>query len=260
MDATPDVPDILELGSGEDFRSWPQPDSFQSFDSSYSFSVVYRMNDFPFPSIHYPTSREDSSDSNFPSECLFGSTTLVSGVDPFMDQFSLKSHPETAVDCPKISPKGRLSMLLLPDSREQDGLMTPVKLIDLRSAVDDGASEARTVESSSNSDMSESLDGSVKETNPVEFRSGYRGVSWNRRMKAWLAFWSEGKNRRSKTFNAKVMGFDKARAAAIDFLKRKKQLLQQTDEHSTTDCCSSVFESLGECSDVLDGTTEFITD
>jgi len=69
----------------------------------------------------------------------------------------------------------------------------------------------------------------VKEPNPVEFRSGYRGVSWNRRMKAWLAFWSEGKNRRSKTFNAKVMGFEKARAAAIDFLKKKKQLLQQLD-------------------------------
>jgi len=68
-----------------------------------------------------------------------------------------------------------------------------------------------------------------KEPNPVEFRSGYRGVSWNRRMKAWLAFWSEGKNRRSKTFNAKVMGFEKARAAAIDFLKKKKQLLQQLD-------------------------------
>jgi hypothetical protein len=69
----------------------------------------------------------------------------------------------------------------------------------------------------------------VKEPNPIEFRSGYRGVSWNRRMKAWLAFWSEGKNRRSKTFNAKVMGFEKARAAAIDFLKKKKQLLQQLD-------------------------------
>ena len=68
-----------------------------------------------------------------------------------------------------------------------------------------------------------------KEPNPVEFRSGYRGVSWNRRMKAWLAFWSEGKNRRSKTFNAKVMGFERARAAAIDFLKKKKQLLQQLD-------------------------------
>lgn len=68
-----------------------------------------------------------------------------------------------------------------------------------------------------------------KEPNPVEFRSGYRGVSWNRRMKAWLAFWSEGKNRRSKTFNAKVMGFEKARSAAIDFLKKKKQLLQQLD-------------------------------
>ncbi len=69
-----------------------------------------------------------------------------------------------------------------------------------------------------------------KESHPgVEFRSGYRGVSWNRRMKAWLAFWSEGKNRRSKTFKAKVLGFEKARSAAFDFLKMKKHLLSQND-------------------------------
>ena len=58
-----------------------------------------------------------------------------------------------------------------------------------------------------------------------EYRSGCRGVSWNRRMKAWLAFWTEGKVRRSKTFNAKLLGFDQAREQAIDFLREKKALL-----------------------------------
>lgn len=90
-----------------------------------------------------------------------------------------------------------------------------------------------------------------KDVVAVEFRSGYRGVSWNRRMKAWLAFWSEGKNRRSKTFNAKVMGFDKARAAAIDFLKKKKQLLQQLDPsyNDGNDCADDDYGegSLADC-------------
>ena len=98
----------------------------------------------------------------------------------------------------------------------------------------------------------------------VEFRSGYRGVSWNRRMKAWLAFWSEGKNRRSKTFNAKVMGFEKARSAAIDFLKRKKQLLSQNDssyeddeeddfgDSVTTTSDSPDFSGCSTCSDTHD--------
>lgn len=93
-----------------------------------------------------------------------------------------------------------------------------------------------------------------KEPNSVEFRSGYRGVSWNRRMKAWLAFWSEGKNRRSKTFNAKVMGFDKARAAAIDFLKKKKQLLQQLDP-SYNDGNDGADEDYGEGSMADSATT-----
>lgn len=111
--------------------------------------------------------------------------------------------------------------------------MTPVRSIDLRSIVDQGRLESApgfVGNHVSAQKESISCESTVKEPNPVEFRSGYRGVSWNRRMKAWLAFWSEGKNRRSKTFNAKVMGFEKARAAAIDFLKKKKQLLQQVDD------------------------------
>ena len=111
--------------------------------------------------------------------------------------------------------------------------MTPIRSIDLCSVSDQARLEATTrFSKSQGSSHQESVpsDSVMKEPNPIEFRSGYRGVSWNRRMKAWLAFWSEGKNRRSKTFNAKVMGFEKARAAAIDFLKRKKQLLQQADD------------------------------
>ena len=59
-----------------------------------------------------------------------------------------------------------------------------------------------------------------------DYRSGCRGVSWNRRMKSWLAFWTEHKIRRSKTFNAKVLGFEAARDAAIDFLHHKRAVLQ----------------------------------
>ena len=63
-------------------------------------------------------------------------------------------------------------------------------------------------------------------TEPAEYRSGCRGVSWNRRMKAWLAFWTEGKIRRSKTFNAKLLGFEQAKQHAIDFLRDKKAQLR----------------------------------
>jgi len=42
-------------------------------------------------------------------------------------------------------------------------------------------------------------------------------------MKAWLAFWMDGKTRRSKTFSSKVFGFEEARLAAIDFLQGRKR-------------------------------------
>lgn len=117
------------------------------------------------------------------------------------------------------------------ESKVAEQVVLPVKLLDLASDSHNSTSlETDRTEARGNTDATEPIHSSQKDTSPVEFRSGYRGVSWNRRMKAWLAFWSEGKNRRSKTFNAKVMGFEKARAAAIDFLKRKKQLLQQADE------------------------------
>jgi hypothetical protein len=42
-------------------------------------------------------------------------------------------------------------------------------------------------------------------------------------MKAWLAFWMDGKTRRSKTFSSKVFGFEEARLAAIEFLQGRKR-------------------------------------
>jgi hypothetical protein len=239
MDLSPDVSDVLDLSFTEEAQGWLRSDSSLNYDNSYSFSVVYRMNDFPFPSIQYPSARDDSIDTQFSSDCVFGSGSSFSCTDPFGDHFAgmyfISNLKIVRVDCAKISPRGRLPMLLLPDCKESDSLTTPVKLVDLRNQVEAASRDAGMCESTGNTEMSESFEGSSTDTNPVEFRSGYRGVSWNRRMKAWLAFWSEGKNRRSKTFNAKVMGFDKARDAAIDFLKRKKQLLQQADEHSSID-------------------------
>eukprot|EP00921_Rhytidocystis_pertsovi_P023428 GHVQ01037475.1.p1 GENE.GHVQ01037475.1~~GHVQ01037475.1.p1 ORF type:complete len:666 (-),score=54.93 GHVQ01037475.1:232-2229(-) len=51
--------------------------------------------------------------------------------------------------------------------------------------------------------------------------SGYPGVSWNKRMRAWLAFFYDGSTRRSRTFSPKNMGGDveAARLAAIAFMR-----------------------------------------
>ncbi|KAL7066074.1 AP2 domain-containing protein, partial [Cryptosporidium serpentis] len=62
--------------------------------------------------------------------------------------------------------------------------------------------------------------------NEQQFKSGYKGVSWNKRMQSWLAFWTEGQKRRSKTFNSKIYGFEAARSEAITFLKAKQNELQ----------------------------------
>jgi hypothetical protein len=42
-------------------------------------------------------------------------------------------------------------------------------------------------------------------------------------MQAWLAFWMDGKIRRSKTFSSKIHGFEPARIMAIEFLKEKRK-------------------------------------
>lgn len=57
------------------------------------------------------------------------------------------------------------------------------------------------------------------------YQSGYKGVSWNRRMQSWLAFWAEGNRRHSKSFAAKAFGFENARKRAIDFLRKKRNSL-----------------------------------
>ncbi|EDO06118.1 AP2 domain family protein [Babesia bovis T2Bo] len=51
--------------------------------------------------------------------------------------------------------------------------------------------------------------------------SGYPGVSWNKRMGAWLAFYYDADTRRSRTFHPKYYDFDvdKAKQAAIEFMQ-----------------------------------------
>ncbi|BAM42112.1 conserved hypothetical protein [Theileria orientalis strain Shintoku] len=51
--------------------------------------------------------------------------------------------------------------------------------------------------------------------------SGFPGVSWNKRMGAWLAFYYDQGTRRSRTFHPKYfeMNVEKAKLAAIDFMK-----------------------------------------
>jgi AP2 domain len=95
------------------------------------------------------------------------------------------------------------------------------------------------------------LNSSIAEPTGFDFRSGCRGVSWNRRMRSWLAFWTENKIRRSKTFNAKVLGFENAREQAILFLKNKKiQLRQQSnykEEYIDQTITENDFSNENEC-------------
>eukprot|EP00923_Selenidium_pygospionis_P039200 GHVN01068266.1.p1 GENE.GHVN01068266.1~~GHVN01068266.1.p1 ORF type:complete len:805 (-),score=125.30 GHVN01068266.1:506-2920(-) len=53
-------------------------------------------------------------------------------------------------------------------------------------------------------------------------QSGHKGVSWNSRMKAWLAFYiNEDGKRCSKTFATRKLGHENAREQAIAFLRQK---------------------------------------
>lgn len=54
-------------------------------------------------------------------------------------------------------------------------------------------------------------------------KSGCKGVSWSNRQMAWLAFWKEDNQRRSKTFSARKLGFEEAQRRAIEFLRRKRE-------------------------------------
>ncbi|SBT42047.1 transcription factor with AP2 domain(s), putative (ApiAP2) [Plasmodium ovale wallikeri] len=71
--------------------------------------------------------------------------------------------------------------------------------------------------------------------------SGYPGVSWNKRMCAWLAFFYDGASRRSRTFHPKHFNMDKekARLAAVEFMKslenngRKKSIKNKPGRHKS---------------------------
>ncbi|CEM11437.1 unnamed protein product [Vitrella brassicaformis CCMP3155] len=60
-------------------------------------------------------------------------------------------------------------------------------------------------------------------TDGDKYKSGFKGVSWNKRMQAWLAFWTERGTRRSKTFSPRHVGAEEARLQAIEFLKGKRE-------------------------------------
>jgi hypothetical protein len=70
---------------------------------------------------------------------------------------------------------------------------------------------------------SESSTGSTRRSVGSDFQSGCKGVSWNNRMKAWLAFWMDSRTRRSKTFSTRIYGFNEAKELAIEFLREKKK-------------------------------------
>ncbi|KAH8740363.1 erythrocyte membrane protein PFEMP3 [Cryptosporidium ryanae] len=56
-----------------------------------------------------------------------------------------------------------------------------------------------------------------------QFKSGYKGVSWNSRMEAWLAFFVENGIRKSKTFSSRKFGFNRAREKAIRYLDARRK-------------------------------------
>lgn len=65
----------------EEERSLVEPDTFTKLDERYSFSVVYRMNDFPFPSIHYPTDDSNLSESFLPTDFSGSLEVIARGCD-----------------------------------------------------------------------------------------------------------------------------------------------------------------------------------
>ncbi|KJP85180.1 hypothetical protein AK88_05198 [Plasmodium fragile] len=83
--------------------------------------------------------------------------------------------------------------------------------------------------------------GIKKEEKVSTSSSGYPGVSWNKRMCAWLAFFYDGASRRSRTFHPKHFNMDKekARLSAVEFMKslenngRKKSTKNKTGKGKT---------------------------
>jgi hypothetical protein len=256
------------MGS-EDAVYWSKLESPKGF-RSHSFSVLYQAFDFPFPSIHIPSQSDDVLDPQFSVGCTHGSGSLITSIDMSIDRCVDEVKDSTSSELPlMVSPKEDIDFMTPTASHLIEDVYEPEFECDTVAPKSSGRvtraqagaqspSQVSTIKTrqSANSVSQQSHSIGTKEPNPVEFRSGYRGVSWNRRMKAWLAFWSEGKNRRSKTFNAKVMGFDKARASAIDFLKKKKQFLQQLDPSYTDSCDEDEYIESGSLADSATTTSD----
>ncbi len=262
--------DPVNSTGGDSASIWSRLESPKGF-KSHSFSVLYQAFDFPFPSIQCQTQCNDQLDSQFSVGCVHGSGSMLASLDMNLDRCFDEARCSVPSDLPvMVNPKEDMDFMTPNNSQIVDDVCEP----DVPVASLAAKAGGRVTRAQSNAPPSGLTSSAVKtrhsaqsilqhphvvgtkEPNPVEFRSGYRGVSWNRRMKAWLAFWSEGKNRRSKTFNAKVMGFDKARASAIDFLKKKKQFLQQLDPTYNDFCDDDEYNEGGSLADSATTTSD----
>jgi hypothetical protein len=74
-------PDSHGPGTFEDGVTVWDADALTKLDERYSFSVVYRMNDFPFPSIHYPTDDTNLSESVLQPEFSGSLESVARGCD-----------------------------------------------------------------------------------------------------------------------------------------------------------------------------------
>ena len=73
--------DSFESILRDNSSSWYRADGSVTFDNSYSFSVVYKASDFPFPSIHYPAQEGDLLDPQFSVGCIHGGGSMLSSLD-----------------------------------------------------------------------------------------------------------------------------------------------------------------------------------
>ncbi|CEL99830.1 unnamed protein product [Vitrella brassicaformis CCMP3155] len=62
-----------------------------------------------------------------------------------------------------------------------------------------------------------------------EHQSGVRGVTYNKKVNSWLAFWQEGGSRKSKHFMVESLGFEGAKEAAIAHRRRKMERLHTSE-------------------------------
>ena len=73
--------DFVDCGVWDESRAMFSAEGQRKPDNLYSFSVVYRMNDFPFPSIHYPTDDCDTLDSQSSFDGIGTFDTFHSSMD-----------------------------------------------------------------------------------------------------------------------------------------------------------------------------------